>query len=200
MQSSEIHLADEKDDKKDAESFVEPARILFNARKILLFGEINADSARKTVAQLHALSDEAATPIYLFISSPGGHVESGDAIHDAIRFVEAPVYVIGTGWVASAGALIYLAAKTERRYALPNTRFMLHQPLGGVGGSASDIEINAAQILKVRERINRLIADATGQSFDKVSDDTDRDYWMTAEEAKDYGIVAHIIQSTKELG
>ena len=153
----------------------------------------------KTVAQLHALALESNDPIYLFICSNGGHVESGDAIYDAIRFIEAPVYTIGTGWVASAGASIYLAADKANRYSLPNTRYMLHQPLGGVRGSVSDIEITASEIIKVRERINALISEATGQPLDKVTKDTDRDYWMTAQEAKEYGLVNEVIQSVSEL-
>lgn len=195
-----VNLDTDKKNDAEAVGFIEPARILFNARQIMLFGDINVEMARKTVGQLHALALESAEPIYLFISSPGGHVESGFAIFDAIRFIEAPVTVIGTGWVASAGALIYLAADKDRRVSLPNVRYMLHQPAGGAGGSVSDIEIHATQILKIRERINKVIADATGQPFEKVETDTDRDYWMSAEEAQSYGIVGRIVESIKDLG
>lgn len=169
------------------------AKILFDSRLILLFGEINEKVARETTAQLLALSEISHEPIRLVISSPGGHVESGDAIHDMIRFVGAPVTVIGTGWVASAGVHIYLGAARERRYCTPNTRFLLHQPMGGIGGSAVDMEIEAREILKMRDRLNRIIASETGQSLEQVAQDTDRNHWLSPEEARDYGIVGHIV-------
>lgn len=169
------------------------AKILFDSRLILLFGEINEKVARETTAQLLALSEISREPIRLVISSPGGHVESGDAIHDMIRFVGAPVTVIGTGWVASAGVHIYLGAARERRYCTPNTRFLLHQPMGGIGGSAVDMEIEAREILKMRDRLNRIIASETGQSLEQVAQDTDRNHWLSPEEARDYGIVSHIV-------
>ncbi len=169
------------------------AKILFDSRLILLFGEINEKVARETTAQLLALSEISHDPVRLVISSPGGHVESGDAIHDMIRFVGAPVTVIGTGWVASAGVHIYLAAARERRYCTPNTRFLLHQPMGGIGGSAVDMEIEAREILKMRDRLNHIIANETGQSLEQVARDTDRNHWLTPEEARDYGIVSHIV-------
>ena len=173
---------------------------LFKSRTILLFGEINEKSARSTVGQLLALAaDDDEAPIKLIISSPGGHVESGDAIHDTIRFIKPKVQIVGTGWVASAGVNIYLSAEKTERFSLPNTRFMIHQPAGGAGGRATDIEIEAREILKVRERINKLIADRTGQKLEKVSEDTDRNFWMDAEEAKKYGIVGKIIESVSEL-
>jgi ATP-dependent Clp protease protease subunit len=128
-------------------------------------------------------------------------VESGDTIHDIIRFVDArvPVRLIGTGWVASAGAMIFLAGVKERRYCLPNTRFLLHQPLGGVRGPASDIAIEAKEIVKIRERINRQIVRETGQPYEKVVTDTDRNFWMSAEEAIAYGLVSRVIQNQTEL-
>lgn len=169
------------------------AKILFDSRLILLFGEINEKVARETTAQLLALSEISREPIRLVISSPGGHVESGDAIHDMIRFVGAPVTVIGTGWVASAGVHIYLGAARERRYCTPNTRFLLHQPMGGIGGSAVDMEIEAREILKMRDRLNRIIASETGQSLEQVAQDTDRNHWLSPEEAREYGIVSHIV-------
>lgn len=172
---------------------------LFEARTVLLFGEIDMALARQVTGQLLALANVSSAPIRLIINSPGGHIESGDTIHDAIRFISAPVDVIGTGWVASAGALIYVAAERERRYALPNTRFMLHQPSGGVGGPASDIEIEARQVLAIRARINRIFARETGQPYDKIARDTERNYWMSADEAKEYGLVHRIIESVREL-
>ena len=169
---------------------------LFKSRTITIFGEINQKVAESTVAQLLALSVENDDPIRIFINSPGGHVESGDSIHDMIRFIKPEVKVIGTGWVASAGAHIYLAAKKENRLCLPNTRFLIHQPLGGAGGRATDIAIEAKEIIKMRRRINEIIARETGQPLERVEKDTDRNYWMSAEEAKDYGLVSRIIETS----
>lgn len=196
---------DDKDEKDDAKSKKDEKnravmKILFDSRTILLFGEINEKVARETCAQLIAMSEESHDPIRLVISSPGGHVESGDAIHDMIRFVAAPVLVVGTGWVASAGAHIYLSAAKENRYCTPNTRFLLHQPMGGVGGKATEIEIEAREMLKMRDRLNQIIADETGQPVERVAKDTDRNYWMGPEEAKEYGIVAHIVDSIDKVG
>ena len=175
--------------------------ILFKNRTVLLFGEISMKLAQAISAQLLALAaDDDKKPIRLVINSPGGHVEAGDTIHDMIRFVGAPVKVIGTGWVASAGAHIYLAAKKENRFALPNTRFLLHQPSGGAGGQAVDIDIEAREIIKMRDRLNEIIAKETGQPIEKVERDTERNFWMSAEEAKEYGLVAKIIDSIKDAG
>ncbi|HSG89536.1 MAG TPA: ATP-dependent Clp protease proteolytic subunit [Pseudomonadales bacterium] len=173
---------------------------LIKNRVITLFGSIDEDSARRTNEKLLAMSFESDDPITLIISSPGGHVESGDSIYDMIQAVSAPVRVLGTGWVGSAGALIYLAAAKERRFSLPNTRYLIHQPAGGFGGAASDIEIHAREILKMRERLNKTLADRTGQSVEKIAEDTDRDYWMSAEEAKTYGIVGTIVSRIADLG
>ena len=174
---------------------------LFKQRKVLIFGEINDRAARAVTGQLLALSGAEDAPIDVFVNSPGGHVESGDTIHDVIRFVDAtsPVRMIGTGWVASAGALIFLAAHKDRRFCLPNTRFLLHQPMGGVRGPATDIDIEAREIIKMRERINRIIARETGQSYERVERDTDRNYWMGADEAIAYGMVAKVVTSAKAL-
>jgi ATP-dependent Clp protease protease subunit len=169
---------------------------LFKSRTITIFGEINQKVAESTVAQLLALSVENDDPIRIFINSPGGHVESGDSIHDMIRFIKPEVKVIGTGWVASAGAHIYLGAKKENRLCMPNTRFLIHQPLGGAGGRATDIAIEAKEIIKMRRRINEIIARETGQPLERVEKDTDRNYWMSAEEAKEYGIVSRIIENS----
>ncbi len=173
---------------------------LFESRTVLIFGEINMKLAERVSAQLLALAAESQQPIRVLINSPGGHVESGDTIHDVLRFIEPAVTIVGTGWVASAGALIFSAAPRERRLALPNTRFMLHQPTGGAGGPASDIEIEAQQILSVRTRLNRIFAEATGQSMEKVARDTDRNHWLNAQEAVAYGLVGRIVTSNSELG
>lgn len=174
---------------------------LFKQRKVLIFGEIHDRIARAVTGQLLALSGAEDAPIDVYVNSPGGHVESGDTIHDVIRFVDAtsPVRIIGTGWVASAGALIFLAGHKDRRFCLPNTRFLLHQPMGGVRGPATDIDIEAREIIKMRERINRIISRETGQSLERVEKDTDRNYWMGADEAITYGMVSKIIHSPKDL-
>jgi ATP-dependent Clp protease, protease subunit len=174
-------------------------RLLFQSRFIFLFGEIDDKTARATCQRLIALAQESDAPIRVLISSPGGHVESGDAIHDMIRFVRAPVTTIGTGWVASAGTHVFLAAPRERRVCLPNTRFMIHQPGGGAGGPAADIEIQAREILRTRERIARVVARETGQPFEKVAADMERDYWMGPEEAIEYGMVSRVIGSYRDL-
>ncbi|GEC61446.1 ATP-dependent Clp protease proteolytic subunit 3 [Gluconobacter oxydans] len=174
---------------------------LFDQRKVLIFGGINDKIARDVTGRLLALAGTSDKPIDVYVNSPGGHVESGDTIHDMIRFVDsiAPINMIGTGWVASAGALIYAAGRPERRVCLPNTRFLLHQPMGGVRGPATDIDIEAREIIKMRERLNRIFAKETGQTYEKVAKDTDRNYWMSANEAIAYGLVNRIIHSATEL-
>ncbi|WP_437805198.1 ATP-dependent Clp protease proteolytic subunit [Sorangium sp. So ce1078] len=172
---------------------------LLRSRTVLIFGEITSELAQTTTAQLLALANESEEPIRILIHSPGGHVESGDTIYDVIRFIRPDVKVIGTGWVASAGALIFVAARRENRFALPNTRFLLHQPLGGVRGPASDIEIEAAQIMAARERLNRIFAEATGQDPAKIAQETERNLWMTAREAQAYGLVHRVIASALEV-
>jgi len=175
---------------------------LFDQRKVLIFGAINDKLARDVTGRLLALAGASDKPIDIYVNSPGGHVESGDTIHDMIRFVDgvAPVNMIGTGWVASAGALIFAAGRPERRLCLPNTRFLLHQPMGGVRGPATDIDIEAREIVKMRERLNRLFARETGHPYEKIAKDTDRNYWMSAEEAIAYGLVSRVISSMTDLG
>ena len=172
---------------------------LISNRTITLFGEINQEVARKTAEKLLALSFESDEPITMYIGSPGGHVESGDTIFDMIRYIKPQVRTVGTGWVGSIATHIYLAPNKENRFALPNTRFLIHQPHGGFGGDASDIEIHAREIVKTRERINGVIAAQTGQSLDKVAEDTQRDYWMSPEESVDYGLVGKIISNIDDL-
>jgi ATP-dependent Clp protease protease subunit len=172
---------------------------LFKARTVLIFGEVDMKMAERITAQLLAYAAEGEGDIRVVINSPGGHVESGDTIHDLIRYVGPRVKMIGTGWVASAGAHIYLGAARENRFALPNTRFLLHQPLGGVAGPVSDISIEAQEIMKMRERLNRTIAHETGQSYEKVVADTERNFWLSAEEAQAYGLVAKIVTYASEV-
>jgi len=145
------------------------------------------------------MASESSDDITIFINSPGGHVESGDTIHDIIRFLTPRVRMVGSGWVASAGALIYVAVPREDRYCLPNTRFLLHQPAGGVGGAASDIQIEAREIVRMRDRLNRIFAKQTGQPLERIEEDTHRNFWLTAEEALRYGIVGSIIERYEEL-
>jgi ATP-dependent Clp protease protease subunit len=173
---------------------------LWKNRTVLIFGEITMELAQATTAKLLALAARSDDPIRVVIHSPGGHVESGDTIFDVIRFIKPAVSVVGTGWVASAGALIFAAAPKEQRFALPNTRFLLHQPLGGMAGRASEIEIEAAQILAMRERLNRIFAAATGQPYEKIAKETERNLWMTAQQAKEYGLVHRIVESVREIG
>lgn len=191
---------DDEPPKKEEPSSPLLEKALFESRTILLTGEINDKIARSVCAQLLAYDAISDEPILLVLSSPGGHVESGDMIHDMVKFVKSPVKILGTGWCASAGALIYAAGKKENRFALPNTRFLLHEPRGGVGGQASDVEIQAREIIRMRERLNQIFADATGQSIDRIKQDTNRDHWMSAEEAKEYGLVGKIVTSRAEIG
>ncbi len=187
-----------QDQKLSSINFMEEK--LFKSRSISIFGQINENTARKVTEQLLALSAESNAPITIYISSPGGHVESGDVIYDMIKFIKPEVSVVGTGWVASAATNIYLAARKENRFSLPNTRYLVHQPSGGSQGDATDIQIQMEQILKTKERINRIIAEETGRPLEQVQKDTDRDYWMSVEEAIDYGIVSKVITSVSEIG
>ena len=172
---------------------------LFKSRTVLIFGEIDMKVAERVCGQLLAHAAEGKGDIRVIINSPGGHVESGDTIHDMIRFVGNRVKMIGTGWVASAGAHIFLGAEKENRFCMPNTRFLLHQPLGGVAGQASDITIEAEEIIKMRERINRIIARETGQPYEKVVNDTDRNFWIGAEDAVAYGLVSRVVARSDEV-
>jgi ATP-dependent Clp protease protease subunit len=172
---------------------------LFEARTVLIFGEVNTTLARSVTSQLVALASRSDAPVRVLVNSPGGHVESGDTIHDVIKAITPEVVMIGTGWVASAGALIYVAAKKKNRYALPNTRFLLHQPLGGAGGAQSDIEIEATQILLMRERLNGIFAKATGQDHAKILRETERNLWIPAQEACAYGLVHRVIESMSDV-
>ncbi|KRD55124.1 ATP-dependent Clp protease proteolytic subunit [Acidovorax sp. Root275] len=171
----------------------------FKARTLLIFGTVTDAMAADVTRRLIALDAESADPIDVLVSSPGGHLESGDAIHDILRFIAAPVNMIGTGWVGSAATHLFLAAPRERRYCLPNTRFLIHQPSGGTGGPASDIAIQAQEIVKARERIARTIARETGKPLEVVLVDIERDRWLPAEEAVEYGLITRIIERKTEL-
>ncbi len=199
-----MYRADEENDEKDEKSKApepqssEIAKALYKSRTVLIFGEVDMKMAERVTAQLLAYA-ESEGDIRVIVNSPGGHVESGDTIHDMIRFVGNRVKMIGTGWVASAGAHIFLGAKRENRFCLPFTRFLLHQPLGGVRGQASDITIEAEEIIKMRERLIREIAAETGQTYDKVVKDTERNFWMGAEDAVKYGLAAKVISSASDV-
>ena len=171
----------------------------FDSRIVMVTGEINHTLAERVCVNLFALAQAGNGPITVIISSPGGHVESGDMVHDMIKFIKPRVRVLGSGWVASAGALIYIAADKQDRYILPNTRFLLHAPSGGVGGKATDIGIQAKEMLLMKDRLNKLFADATGQPIKKIEKDTDRDFWLSGTEAIDYGLATHMITSMSEL-
>ncbi|MBT2322719.1 ATP-dependent Clp protease proteolytic subunit [Variovorax paradoxus] len=171
----------------------------FKSRTLLIFGPITDQSAADVARRLIALDAESQAPIDILVSSPGGHLESGDTIHDLVRFISAPVNMIGTGWVGSAATHLYLAVPRERRFCLPNTRFLIHQPSGGAGGPASDIAIHAREILRARTRVAQAIARETGKPLDAVLADIERDRWLSAEEAIDYGLVSRIIQRKSEL-
>ena len=198
METPEEDIPEKQEQNEKIDSITE--KLIFKSRFVMLFGEINHAMARATCERLIALSQESQAPIHMLVSSPGGHVESGDAIHDMINFISAPVTTVGTGWVASAGTHVFLAAPKERRVCLPNTRFMIHQPAGGAGGVASDIAIQAKEIVRIRERIARVIARQTGQPLEKVMLDMERDFWMNPQEAVDYGIVSRIIERQQDLG
>lgn len=200
-----LRRADQEDDDKDDDKSKAPepqsseiAKALFKSRTVLIFGEVDMKMAERVTAQLLAYA-QSEGDIRVIVNSPGGHVESGDTIHDMIRFVGNRVKMIGTGWVASAGAHIFLGAKKQNRFCLPFTRFLLHQPLGGVRGQASDITIEAEEILKMRARLIKEISVETGQPYEKVVADTERNFWMGAEEAVKYGLAAKVISSADQV-
>ncbi|AMM83310.1 ATP-dependent Clp protease proteolytic subunit [Martelella sp. AD-3] len=193
-------MSDEEDDKKTELPLGKEAEAnLFKSRSIFIYGPITQELAQRVCSQLVAMAAVSDEDIRVFVNSPGGHVESGDSIHDMVKFIKPRVIMIGSGWVASAGALIYAAAPKEQRICLPNTRFLLHQPSGGTRGPASDIEIQAREIIKMNERLIKIFSDATGQPADKIAKDIDRDYWLSAQEAIEYGLVSRIVTSQAEI-
>ena len=186
---------EEKKQKKD-EPFAD--RFL-KTRQIILTGEINKDLADGIARQLLILDSESSDPIYMYIDSPGGDVDAGFAIYDVIRFVKAPVILVGMGLIASAATLVLLAVPKERRVGLPNSRYLIHQPLGGMRGVATDIEIYAKDMEKIRAKLNKIIAEGTGTPLEQVTKDTDRDFWLDADESVKYGLISKIITKREDL-
>lgn len=198
--SNNIVMEDEDQEEKKNGQAPDPLIEKFlKTRQIILSGEVCKELAEKIVKQLLILEADSDKPIYVYIDSPGGDVDAGFAIFDTIRFINAPIYTIGMGLVASAGALILLAAPKERRLGFPNSHYLIHQPSSGMKGVATDIEIHAAEIAKTKEKINKIIAEETGTSLDKVSKDTDRDYWLNAEESVSYGLISRVISKRSDL-
>ncbi len=195
-----INLLNDDDSDADKARNTPIEALFFKSRNVIVAGTIDDKLAQKTVTHLLALAEDSDDPINMYISSPGGHVESGDMVHDMIRFIRPTVRTIGSGWVASAGALIFIGADKKNRYCLPNTRFLLHQPSGGIGGTASDMQIQADQIMRMRERFDNLFAEATGQTPERIRKDTVRDFWLTTDEALKYGLLGSVISSMDELG
>jgi len=194
-------MNEEEDDKtKELPLGKETEANLFKSRSIFIYGGITMELAQKVCTQLVALAAASDEDIRVYVNSPGGHVESGDSIHDMIKFIKPKVIIIGTGWVASAGALIFVSVPKERRLCLPNTRFLLHQPSGGTRGMASDIEIQAKEIIKMNKRLIKIFSTATGQTEEKIAKDIDRDYWLSAEDAKSYGLVGQIVEHQRDIG
>lgn len=194
---------DDDDDKKkpsaeDAKAAEGYGGKMFKARIVLVNGTVDQELAEKVMSQLLVLDADSADPIRVVVTSPGGHVDSGYAIHDTMRFLRSPVVTIGAGWVASIAVPILFGGARGKRYSLPNTRYLIHQPSGGAGGQAADIRIEALEIVKIRTRINRLISEETGQTIEKVALDSDRNYWMNAEEALAYGLVNKVITNITE--
>lgn len=189
-------MAEEKKTATPDPSFGEK---LLKTRSVMISGEINKDIANDFAQRMLVLDSESSDPITVYINSPGGDVDSGFAIYDMIRFVQSPVRVVGIGLVASAAALIYLSVPAERRFAFPNSTYLIHQPLSKLRGVAVDVDIYAKKIVQLREKLDRVISEATGQSLEKVAQDTERDCWLSSEEAKEYGIVGKIILSKSEF-
>ena len=192
-------MQDEADTKDGKDKNPQIEALFFKSRNVIITGTIDDKLAQRTVTHLLALAEENDDPINLYISSPGGHVESGDMVHDMIKFIRPTVRTIGSGWVASAGALIFVGAEKTNRFCLPNTRFLLHQPSGGIGGTATEMQIQAAQIIQMRERFEKLFAEATGQTAKKIQEDTARDFWLTTDEALEYGLLGSVIGSMDQL-
>ncbi|WP_443739885.1 ATP-dependent Clp protease proteolytic subunit [Treponema sp.] len=194
-----IACEDEEKDVKKSENADPLLEKFLKTRQILLSGEINEELAEKIVRQLFILEADSDKPIYIYIDSPGGDVDAGFAIFDTIRFINAPVYTVGMGLVASAAALILLASPKERRLGMPHSHYLIHQPSSGMKGVATDIEIHAAELAKTRAKLNEIIANETGTSIEKVAKDTDRDYWLNAEESVSYGLISRVIEKRSDI-
>jgi ATP-dependent Clp protease protease subunit len=190
---------DDQDKDENQQANEQLIQRMLKTRTILVSGEINKPLAERVVRQLLLLEEQGDDPIRVFIDSPGGDADAGYAIFDMMRFVKPPVHTIGMGLVASAAAIILLAGDKDHRVGLPNAHYLIHQPLSGMRGVATDIEIHAREIDKMRARINKLISEETGQPLEKVEKDTDRDFWMNSDEAKEYGLISRIVNSRTEL-
>lgn len=198
---AEPRADDEEDDHEKAASVAAPiVRRLLETRTVLVCGPVSDDMARDVMAQLLVLDGQSQVkPIRVFINSPGGAVDAGFAIYDTMRFVKAPVHTVCAGLAASAATVILLGARKEHRYSLPNTRYLIHQPSTGIQGQASDVAIGAQEILKLRQKVNELLSRETGQSIDTIAHDTRRDHWMSATEAKTYGLITTIVGQASDL-
>lgn len=193
-------LFDDEEDEKKQKAPEQFSEKFLKTRQIILTGEINKELADSIVRQLLILdSEDEKSPIYMYIDSPGGDVDAGFAIFDMIRFINAPVYLIGMGLIASAATLVLLSVDKEFRIGLPNSRYLIHQPLGGMRGVATDIEIYAKDMEKIRAKLNSLIAEQTGTSLEQVTKDTERDFWLDSDEAVKYGLISKIISKKSEL-
>ena len=193
-------LFDDEEDEKKQKAPEQFSEKFLKTRQIILTGEINKELADSIVRQLFILdSEDEKSPIYMYIDSPGGDVDAGFAIFDMIRFINAPVYLIGMGLIASAATLVLLAVDKGFRIGLPNSRYLIHQPLGGMRGVATDIEIYAKDMEKIRAKLNSLIAEQTGTSLEQVTKDTERDFWLDSDEAVKYGLISKIISKKSEL-
>ncbi|MFP3959301.1 MAG: ATP-dependent Clp protease proteolytic subunit [Spirochaetaceae bacterium] len=196
-----VQQNEDDDQEKDQNTLANEQLIqrMLKTRTILVSGEINKSLAERVVRQLLLLEEQSEDPIRVFIDSPGGDADAGYAIFDMMRFVKPRVYSVGMGLVASAGALVLLAAKAEDRLGLPNSHYLIHQPLSGMRGVATDIEIHARELEKMRARINKLISKETGQDLERVEKDTDRDFWMSAEDAREYGLISKVVTERSEI-
>ena len=193
-------LFDDEDEEKKQKAPEQFSDKFLKTRQIILTGEINKELADSIVRQLLILdSEDEKSPIYMYIDSPGGDVDAGFAIFDVIRYVKAPVYLIGMGLIASAATLVLLAVDKDRRFGLPHSRYSIHQPLGGMRGVATDIEIYAKDMEKIRAKLNKIISDQTGTALEQVTKDTDRDYWLDSDEAVKYGLIRKIVNTKSDL-
>ncbi len=197
--TSKIVCAEKADVKKDALPPDPLAEKFLKTRQILLSGEVNKELAEKICRELLVLEADSNKPIYVYIDSPGGDVDAGFAIFDTIRFINAPVYTVGMGLVASAGALILLASPKERRLGFPHSHYLIHQPMSGMQGVATDIEIHAIEMAKTKAQINQIISEETGVDLEKVAADTDRDYWLNPQEALSYGLISKVVTKREDL-
>ena len=195
--------SDEDDEEKSGGSPRGPRGLeerMLRSRTVALFEPITPKSSRRVVASLLVLeAEDPKAPITLLINSPGGSVDDGFAIYDAMRFIACPVRALCVGLSASAANIVLLGAPKGSRFSLPNTRVLLHQPSTGASGTASDLAITAREILKTRKRLNELLTAETGQKKERIEEDTNRDYWLSAAEAKEYGLIDRVVAARKDL-